>query len=128
MYKILYVDDNTSLLKLFQCLGEEHGFVALTTKSIKESVDIALNEKPDVILLDINLGPNKNDQGWYLVTAFKTHEELNNIPIIACSVTYREEGKIIASIGNLKFINDKPYSLEKLNQILSGTLPPIETQ
>jgi len=45
MVKILFIDDNESMLKLFQCMGEEHGFLAFTTKSIEESVDIALKEK-----------------------------------------------------------------------------------
>ena len=40
--KILYIDDNTSLTKLFLCLGKEYGFSAMVAHSIKEGYQMIL--------------------------------------------------------------------------------------
>lgn len=125
MPKILYIDDNPSMTKLFQLLGQEHEFDALIAHSVEEGLEVASHERPDVILLDIHMGPGHAEDGWMFTSALKTSEELKLIPVVACSVTYNEEGRKLALLGGFKFMNDKPYSLDKLNQILNGILPPI---
>lgn len=118
--KILYIDDNLSLCKLFQCLGEEYDFIPLTANSIKVGVDIACREKPDVILTDLHM---PDGDGFCLTAQLKTNPETQQIPIIGCSVTYESKGSKLFFVGGNKFVNDKPCTIEKLNSILEGILP-----
>ena len=122
MHKILYIDDNKSLTKLFGLLAEDKYFVPLIAHDYVSGYEMALNSSPDVILLDIHMqGPT----GFDLTARFKSDPRLCSIPIIGCSVSYKEDGKKLALLGGYKFINEKPTSLEKLNKILEGVLSPV---
>ncbi|MBN2145258.1 MAG: response regulator, partial [Candidatus Aureabacteria bacterium] len=89
MPKILYIDDNKSLTKLFFCLGEEYHFQALISNSLTEGLEIAIKEKPDVILIDIHMC---DGTGLQYTAKLKTLKETAHIPVIGCSVTYFEDG------------------------------------
>lgn len=123
MKKILYIDDNPSLTKLFAMLGKEHNFMAFIANTQKKGYEIALSEKPDVILIDINMA-DKN--GFDFTARIKVDRELSYIPVVGCSVTYENMGEKMALVGGIRFVNDKPSSIEKLNKILAGILPPIK--
>ncbi|MBN2144989.1 MAG: PilZ domain-containing protein [Candidatus Aureabacteria bacterium] len=121
-YKILFIDDNKSLTKLFKCLGEEYRFEAYTADNITEGKAAAVKIAPDVIITDIHL---PDGDGFKLAAVLKTHERTRNIPIIAASVTYTDIGERFFLFGGSKFINDKPTTIEKLNRILEGVLPKL---
>jgi CheY-like chemotaxis protein len=124
-YKILFVDDNKSLTKLFKCLGEEYHFEAYTADNVTEGKDSALKIEPDVIITDIHL---PDGDGFKLAAALKTNPKTRNIPIIAASVTYADIGERFFLFGGSKFINDKPTTIEKLNMILEGVLPKLSPE
>lgn len=123
MHKILYIDDNKSLTKLFELLAEDRYFIPLIANDFSSGYEMALSSIPDVILMDIHMQHGRN--GFDLTARFKTDPRLSPIPIIGCSVSYEEDGKKLALVGGYKFINEKPTSLEKLNRILEGILPPV---
>lgn len=123
MHKILYIDDNKSLTKLFELLAEDKYFIPLIAHDFVSGFEMALDSSPDVILMDIHM--QHGTSGFDLTARFKTDPRLRSIPIIGCSVSYEEDGKKLALVGGYKFINEKPTSLEKLNKILDGILPPL---
>lgn len=123
MHKILYIDDNKSLTKLFELLAEDKYFIPFIAHDFSSGYEMALSCTPDVILMDIHMQQGRN--GFDLTARFKTDPRLSPIPIIGCSVSYEEDGKKLALVGGYKFINEKPTSLEKLNKILDGILPPV---
>lgn len=51
--KILIVDDNASLVHLYQIVLERAGFSAQGATSAQEALEILASEAPDLILLDI---------------------------------------------------------------------------
>lgn len=122
MLKILYIDDNLSLTKLFSCLAQDYDFEALVANSIHEGIKIALNQRPDVIITDIRM---PDGDGLALTAYLKTNIQTHQIPVVACSVTFAEHGKKVILAGGQKFVNDKPYSIEKLNEILLGIAPRL---
>ena len=123
MHKILYIDDNKSLTKLFKMLAEEKYYIPIIAHDYISGYEIAIETSPDVILMDIHM--QKGLSGFDLTAQFKTDPRLSSIPIIGCSVSYKEDGKKLALLGGYKFINEKPTSLEKLNKILEGVLSPV---
>ena len=52
-YKILLADDDIDILNFLQYNLEQNGFIVITTNNGKDVLRIALEEKPDLILLDI---------------------------------------------------------------------------
>jgi len=84
MKKILAIDDSEINLGLLYQICNMHypDFEFLKAASGKEGIDIAIKEKPDIILLDIIM-PELN--GYEVCEYLKNNEETNNIPIIMIS-------------------------------------------
>lgn len=78
--KILIVEDNELNMKLFNDLLEAHGYETVTTRDGTKAVGIATSEKPDLILMDIQL---PEVSGLDITRQIKENDELKNIPIIA---------------------------------------------
>ena len=52
---VLIVEDNELNMKLFQDLLEAHGYTTVGTRSGIETLDLARQHRPDLILMDIQL-------------------------------------------------------------------------
>ncbi|MGB1077505.1 MAG: response regulator [Bdellovibrionales bacterium] len=78
--KVLIVEDNELNMKLFKDLLEAHGIDSIQTSNGFEVLDLAREEKPDLILMDIQL---PEVSGLEITSWLKDDEELKTIPIIA---------------------------------------------
>ncbi len=78
--RILCIEDNDSNMRLVSRIveGERHEFLAATDGLT--ALEMARREKPDLILLDINI-PGLN--GLELARLFKADEALVEVPLIA---------------------------------------------
>ena len=56
MNKILIVDDDEDILLSLGLLLSRHGFEVISLQDCRKTVQTVSDEKPDLILLDINLG------------------------------------------------------------------------
>lgn len=79
-HKILIVEDNELNMKLFNDLLEAHGFDTVTTRDGTKAVGIAIEEKPDLILMDIQL---PEVSGLDITRQIKENNDLKHVPIIA---------------------------------------------
>jgi signal transduction histidine kinase len=80
--KILIVDDQPSnLIILFDCLDNLKATVLLAQTG-KRAVELAIEEEPDIIILDI-LMPEMD--GYQLCNLLKEHESTSEIPVIFMS-------------------------------------------
>ncbi|WP_438449189.1 response regulator [Gorillibacterium sp. sgz5001074] len=81
--RIVCVDDDQNVQKLYRQTLEEHGYEILSLDG-RENVVRAIEEfKPEVVILDIML-PYKD--GWELLTEIKKHPQTYHIPVIMASV------------------------------------------
>ena len=78
--KILIVEDNELNMKLFNDLLEAHGYTTVTTRDGTKAVGMAIEEKPDLILMDIQL---PEVSGLDITRQIKDNDELKDVPIIA---------------------------------------------
>lgn len=78
--KILIVEDNELNMKLFNDLLEAHGFDTVTTRDGTKALAIAKEERPDLILMDIQL---PEVSGLDITRMMKAEDDLKDIPIIA---------------------------------------------
>lgn len=76
MKKVLIVEDEKSLATVISDSLKSEGFETVITHRGDEAIDCFYKEKPDLILLDINL-PGMN--GWEICKKLKT---LSQVPII----------------------------------------------
>ncbi len=114
MKKILAIDDNEINLILLNQIFKLHypDFIFLKATSGKEGIDLALNENPEIILLDI-LMPEMN--GYEVCAYFKNDPVTRRIPILMISALGQnpQERTKGLNAGADAFIS-KPFSQDEL--------------
>lgn len=106
--RILIVEDNDLNLKLFRDLLTAHGYDTIETKEGLEAINLTRNEKPDLILMDIQL---PEISGLDVTRRLKSEEAIRNIPIIAVTAfAMKDDEEKILSAGCEAYIS-KPISI-----------------
>ncbi|BAX78830.1 hybrid sensor histidine kinase/response regulator transcription factor [Labilibaculum antarcticum] len=115
--KILIVEDNDDLRQMIkEELSTE--FNIIEASDGKEGYEVALEEKPDLIISDI-LMPIQD--GISMLKQIKKNPEFNNIPIFMLTAKNSSESKIeCLSLGANDYI-EKPFSLDFLKWKLKNT-------
>ena len=78
--KILYIEDNPGNRMLVQRILLVEDFVIVEAEDGRTGIEYALREKPDLILMDMNL---PEIDGYELTKQIRAIPELKDIPIIA---------------------------------------------
>jgi CheY-like chemotaxis protein len=78
--KVLVVEDEADLRKMLKILLGVHGYNVIEAEDGYEAVEKAVEEKPDLILMDIAM-PVLG--GIEATRAIRSHAELNEVPILA---------------------------------------------
>jgi two-component system response regulator VicR len=76
---ILVVDDEVVTTELAKAFLERHGFDVIIVHDGEKAIDVALSEKPDLILLDVML-PKKD--GFEVCKTLKQKESMVGVPIL----------------------------------------------
>ncbi len=115
----MIVDDDDDLVKSTRIMLEPEGFQLLTAQSGQECLDLLKSEKPDYILLDIDM-PGMD--GWATLKAIKEDHHLRDIPI--AMLTAKTLNPDIIGRDEMNYLIDyisKPFSkgdvLETLRQL-----------
>ena len=107
--KILLVEDNEQNLYLATFLLEQNGYGVVTALNGKEAIERTIAEKPDLILMDIQL-PEMN--GYEATKKIKNIADINHIPIVAVtSYAMAGDRENALAIGCVGYI-EKPFNPE----------------
>lgn len=79
MKKILFVEDELSLLKLITSVLQSEGYEVLQAPDGEMAIKILSEEKLDLVLLDLVL-PKKD--GYDVLEYIKSKKEIKNVPVI----------------------------------------------
>ncbi len=116
--KVLVIEDNPTDLKLMGEVLKMSGHIVRERTSAEEAVDAIATDKPDVILLDLQL-PGMD--GLTLVRQLKAHPATSLIPIVAVTAyTDRYRREDIAAAGCDACIT-KPIDTRSLSKQLEET-------
>ena len=80
MKKALVIEDNEDSMELITFILEQNGFTAIRAETGKKGIELALKEKPDFILLDIQL-PDMD--GIEVLKAIRKSHITAQIPVIS---------------------------------------------
>ena len=80
MKKILIVEDNSTNLYMMTFMLEKAGYETVSARNGAESIKIAIFEKPNLILMDMQM-PIMD--GYEATKQLKSNDETKQIPIIA---------------------------------------------
>jgi len=120
MKKALIVDDHPDMLDFLTSQLSMLGFSVITANNGGEGVEKAIEEKPDLILMDIIM-PGMN--GRVATRRIRSNPETKDIPILAITALCRESelrGCIVAGCNG--YIS-KPFTSEELQETIQALIP-----
>jgi len=109
--KILVVDDEADLVETIQFALELEGYNVLVASNGEEGLNIARQEKPDIILLDLMLP--KLD-GYKVCRLLKFDERYKSIPILMLTAKTQEKDKILGKETGADEYVTKPFDMDEL--------------
>ena len=111
MTKILYVEDNPDNVYMLTRRLKKKGFELIIAGDGQEGIDKAIEERPDLILMDLSL-PTMD--GWTATAKIKKIEEVKDIPIIALSAHAMPEHRDRAIKAGCSDYDTKPVDIKRL--------------
>src|SRR5579883_2725665 len=119
---ILIIDDDSSLLELYQLLLEAEGYRVTTSRSAYEQVADEEQLQPDLILMDMKLGGKES--GFLLLQKLRLYRPTKDIPVIICTAAVqvvREQEETLKEKGIP--ILYKPFEIDELLRVVQQFLP-----
>jgi two-component system, cell cycle response regulator DivK len=115
MSTILYVEDNPENRMLVRRILQAEGYRVLEAQNATHAVEVVQNERPDLVLMDINM---PDIDGYTLTTQFKAMTQFHQVPIIALTANVmRGDRERTLEAGCDGYIQ-KPIDVDELpNQI-----------
>ncbi len=117
--KVLVVDADPDAAALVETYLARHEYDVIKAYSAAEALRKAVEEKPDVITLDVIL---EDMDGFELLQRFKDDPATAAIPVVVLSVVC-DEGRS-CRLGAARYL-EKPIDKERLIAIVNDTLGPI---
>ena len=111
MTKILYVEDNPDNVYMLTRRLKKKGFELIIAGDGQEGIDKAIEENPDLILMELSL-PTMD--GWTATAKIKKIEEVKDIPIIALSAHAMPEHRDRAIKAGCSDYDTKPVDIKRL--------------
>ena len=119
MKKALIIDDHPDMIDILSHLLEMMGFAVVSANTGMEGVTKAVEEKPQLILMDIMM-PGMG--GLEATRLIRSNRETEKIPILAVTALYKEsELNACIEAGCNDYIL-KPFNFQKLEEKIQATL------
>ena len=115
---VLLIDQDATTRELVQRLLTKDGVEMLYAATGQEGLRMAMERKPDLILLDVIL---PDQDGWAVLTAITTKLELASIPVVV--VTAADERGLATTLGATAYL-PKPVSQDVLRAAIRGAQQP----
>lgn len=122
MKKILFIEDESALQKTFGELLSQEGYEMLSALDGELGIKLAVEKKPDLILLDLIL-PKTN--GFEVLKKLKADNETKDIPVVVLTnLESIEDIDRAISLGATNYLVKTQYEIEevlaKIKKVLSG--------
>ena len=113
--KVLIVEDNELNMKLFHDLLEAHGMETIQTSNGREVVELARQNGPDLIVMDIQL---PEVSGLDVTKWLKAEDDLKDIPVIAVTAFAMKGDEQKIREGGCEDYISKPISVTEFIDVI----------
>lgn len=114
-HNILVIDDDAKVRDLLRRLLEEEGYRVTTARDGAEGLEIARENPPDAITLDVVM-PGKD--GWQVLHELKDSPDTQSIPVIMVSVMAEHEDGVALDVEDYLV---KPIDVDRLKRVIQRT-------
>ena len=117
---VLIVEDVEDTRYFMRLAMEQLGYLVIEAADGAKAVEIALRERPDVILMDLSIPVM---DGIAATTSIRANEEMREIPIIALTAHQELELRNEAKASGFDAYVTKPIDVDFLDELIKGLLP-----
>jgi CheY-like chemotaxis protein len=118
--RILVVDDTPALLDVIRACLEQEGYRVRTCLESRFAAQMAQEEHPDVIMLDVVM---PEVSGWEVLAELRADPAFSHTPVIVCTAFVAEAmGRLAELKGPDQHLGllPKPFDLEELIEVVGS--------
>ena len=124
---ILVIDDDIDLVEIIRMTLENEGYRVIDAQTGERGLELARQERPDVILLDVMM--NDIDEGFQVAYRLRGDRETAEIPIVMLTAVADQTGFRFDPDKDADFLPvdaflEKPVSPAHLVDVVRQHLPP----
>jgi two-component system cell cycle response regulator DivK len=117
---ILLVEDFEDARLVMRLQLEQRGYRVIEAEDGQKGVELALQERPDIILMDLSL-PNLD--GFEAAKQIRKDEQMRQVPIIAVTAHQEPNFRQGAKASGFDAYVTKPIDMDWLSELISGLRP-----
>jgi two-component system cell cycle response regulator DivK len=116
---ILIVEDVDDTRYFMRLALEQLGYSVIEAEDGEKAIEIALRERPDIILMDLSLPVM---DGIAATTSIRSNEEMREVPIIALTAHQKVDLRTEAKASGFNAYVTKPFDIDFLDELIKGLL------
>lgn len=123
--RILVINDDASILELFQMILEGEGYeVCMSVEAIENVTDVE-QINPNLVILDLKLG--MQEEGWSMLQKIRMYPPTKHIPLILCTAALSEAREQESTLQDKGIpIVYKPFDIDELLKAVNSALSTIK--
>ncbi len=119
-WTVLVAEDNADVRLMMRTLLEMKGYGVLEAGDGQETLSVAQDARPDLILMDLQL-PRLN--GFAVARFIRQHDELKGVPIVVVSGHDPLKHRNLALAAGCNGYVQKPVDFDHLEELIISLLP-----
>jgi DNA-binding response OmpR family regulator len=120
MAKLLVADDLVPIRQMVRITLSTQGWTIVEAKNGNEALDLVRSEKPDLVLLDVDMGPGPN--GFEVCRQIKADEATKDIPVVMLTAHESDSDRAIGFAAGATQYLTKPFGPLELIDTIRGIL------
>ena len=120
MAKLLVADDLVPIRQMVRITLSTQGWTIVEAKNGNEALELVRTEKPDLVLLDVDMGPGPN--GFDVCRQIKADETTKEIPVVMLTAHESDSDRAIGFAAGATQYLTKPFGPLELIDTIRGIL------
>ena len=122
MAKLLIADDLVPIRQMVRITLSTQGWTIIEAENGQKALDMARTEHPDLMLLDVDMGPGPN--GFDVCRELKSADETKGIPIVMLTAHDSESDRAVGFAAGAAQYLTKPFGPLELIDTIRTILAP----
>ena len=120
MAKLLVADDLVPIRQMVRITLSTQGWTIVEAKNGNEALELVRSEKPDLVLLDVDMGPGPN--GFDVCRQIKADDATKDIPVVMLTAHESDSDRAIGFAAGATQYLTKPFRPLELIDTIRGIL------
>jgi two-component system, OmpR family, phosphate regulon response regulator PhoB len=120
MAKLLVADDLVPIRQMVRITLSTQGWTIVEAKNGNEALELVRSEKPDLVLLDVDMGPGPN--GFDVCRQIKADQATKDIPVVMLTAHESDSDRAIGFAAGATQYLTKPFGPLELIDTIRGIL------